>query len=113
MMKFDWVIARLKKNNSGSLPGLVTEVQWHVIGTDENGKSSWFAGAFPTEEPDPKKFVDFEKLTRDQVIQWVMNHVENHKLYNLMFIEEQIRQKIELEDIEEVNSDDFPWSVRP
>lgn len=112
MMKFDWKIDRLLKKTSGDLPGLITEVQWHVIGTDENGKSDWFSGAFPVSAPEATKFIEFEDLSKDQVLKWVQDYVANDKDYNINYIEDQIRKKIQMQDIESVTGDDLPWSVR-
>ena len=113
MMKFEWHVARLLKNTAGDFPGTITEVQWHVIGTDENGKSDWFAGAFTTGDPDPTNFIKFEDISKDQVLKWVKNYVETNENFNMTHIEEQIRLKIQRQDIEQVTGDDLPWAIRP
>ena len=112
MMKFDWKIDRLLKKTSGDLPGLVTEVHWHVIGTDENGKSDWFSGAFSVSAPETTKFIKFEDLSKNQVLKWVQDYVANDIEYNINHIEDQIRKKIQMQDIEPVIGDDLPWSIR-
>lgn len=112
-MKFEWKIAKLLKKTTGDIPGLVVEVQWHVIGTDENGKSGWFAGAFTTGAPDKNNFTKFEDLTKDQVLGWVREYIDNHEIYRMAHIEEQIRLQIKSQDVELVSKDDLPWVVRP
>lgn len=52
--------------------GVVKTVTWELVGTDsESGKTAKLGDTVGLNPADPESFIEFESLTKDQVIEWV------------------------------------------
>lgn len=107
---YTWKITGVKKAPSlDGLSNVITHVNFDYTGSKGSGankKESTFHGACPVGAPDSESFIDIDKVTEANVIEWAQaNHPVDH-------MNEVIGKKIaELETPTnvEVNSSELSW----
>jgi hypothetical protein len=71
-------ISNAKSTNMYGMNNIIKEVKFILTGTDGvNTMKNFFAVTL--DYPETENFIEFEKLTKDQILQWVLNKVgEDH-----------------------------------
>ena len=82
-IKYTWKITGVKKAPSlDGLSNVITHVNFDYTGSKGSGankKQSTFHGACPVGAPDSENFIDIDKVTEANVIEWAKaNHPVNH-----------------------------------
>ena len=80
---YTWKITGVKKAPSlDGLSNVITHVNFDYTGSEGSGdskKESTFHGACPVGKPDSESFIDIDKVTEANVIEWAqVNHPVDH-----------------------------------
>lgn len=108
-----WDIRGLRKTDINGLSGVITSIDWTLIGTDENGNSGEFLGetSFPVNGVNSETFSVYEDLTKEIVVEWIIAHINTIGGYwrNINeFIIDEIRKNTN--PIVDVDNLHLPWS---
>jgi hypothetical protein len=114
-LTYEWKLTGLKKQNGENLNDVVVGTNWKLTGTDEDGFQGTFNGATPfsISSVNPTNFTEYNSLTEEQVLGWVMSHVSGSSNTNYMsHINEVILRDINSKKWTrmEVMETDLPWS---
>ena len=112
-LEHSWEIRGLRKTDINGLSSIITSVDWTLYGTDINGNAGEFLGetTFPISEVNADKFSVYEQLNKEDVIQWIVEHINTIGGYwkNINeFILDKIRKNTN--PIVEVDNLHLPWS---
>tara|TARA_B100000427_G_scaffold217069_1_gene181269 strand:- start:358 stop:819 length:462 start_codon:yes stop_codon:yes gene_type:complete len=100
---FTWTISNLHRRLSD---GLVEHATWSQ--TAKRGELvTSMGGIINFQEPDPGKFIDYDKLTEDIVIQWTKDTLTEEQL---TIIKGELIHKLDLLETP-VSGDGLPWIV--
>ena len=70
-MNYSWIMGPFRVQlQDGNLQNVVTTVDWRRVCTQDSHTASCY-GQVTCPAPNPDSFVDFAKLTEDQVVGWV------------------------------------------
>ena len=83
--------------NKGKMKNVITNVHWKYIGENEDGIISSLYGSRNLELPNAKNFIDYNKLTEEQIISWIEPLLDIEEMKNI--ISEQINLKINPEKV--------------
>lgn len=105
---YKWRVTGLKVKDENDNADAVVQVYWEKKGIDENGLSASFNGVTPftsTTMPEGSKFIPFEELTEEIVLEWVQAvTVGSYETHINSYIENQI-DKI----INPISRATLPW----
>ena len=75
-------ISNAKSTNMNGMNNIIKEVKFSLSGTDEVNTVTNF---FPVklDYPEAENFVEYENLTRDQILKWVINKVGEDRINDL------------------------------
>jgi hypothetical protein len=112
-LEHSWEIRGLRKTDINGLSSVITSVDWTLSGTDINGNTGEFLGetTFPISEVNSNKFSVYEQLNKEDVVQWIVEHINTIGGYwrNINeFILDEIRKNTN--PIVEVDNLHLPWS---
>ena len=64
---------------ANSLKNVVSEIHWQLYADDETNTANVY-GAIGVEGVDPDNFIDYEDLTKDQIIEWAILAIGEDKV---------------------------------
>lgn len=104
---YDYEIVQLETNTVADNPDTVVHVFFKITGTDANGASGSFMGGKRWTDPiNPDgEFVQFENLTKDIVVSWIQQEIQNTAGYS-EHIDEMIQNDI---NRQQINISPVPW----
>lgn len=111
--KYEWSIVDLITQKSvGDLQDVVVQCAWSVCGqyiekTGENSQNTWehhFGEIQVLPAPQSDNFVSYDKLTQDQVLQWLWNGMVDKDE-----IENQLKQKLDESKSNNIGNAKLPW----
>jgi len=71
-MNYEWTFPALHvARHADGLSNVVTDVDWRLTATDDEGHSAVLTGRVGIADPDAGSFTDFDSLTAEQVQAWV------------------------------------------
>ena len=112
---YTWKILNLiTQKNVNNLQNVVVQCAWSVCGTcvektGEMDQLSWehhIGGLETLPQPQPENFIEYAKLTEDQILQWLWNGVIDKNK-----IEQELRQKIDESKSPSVGESPLPWAA--
>ena len=104
---YTWKITGVKKLPTlGELSNVITHINFDYtgsIGSGEDKKESTFHGTCPIGSPDAENFVEIDKLTEEDVINWAKAH------HSVVGMNKVISEKLGEPIYVEVTSSELPW----
>jgi len=97
-MKFTWSFEKLEvsANPLQGLDDVILQVHWRCTGTSDDSPplTETVYGSVVLDSPDPEEFTDFNDITKDQLIEWVVPKIGDGATKEA--VENMIGEKIEL-----------------
>jgi hypothetical protein len=113
-LTYTFELTSLITKNANDLVGAIAEVYWTCTGKNLKGTEGAFTGTtiFDLENVDSEKFIEFNNLTKEQVLTWVEDALNSTNTYPTFadvtrIIERQITEKIE--HTHTILPFNFPW----
>lgn len=79
---FTMDISNAKSTNMNGMNNIIKQLRFSLTGTDGvNTVTNFFAVTL--DNPAPENFIEFENLTRDQILQWVTDKVGEDQINSL------------------------------
>lgn len=112
---YNWKILNLiTQKNIGDLQNVVVQRAWSVCGLyvekiSDIEQLSWehHIGGFETLPlPQQENFVEYDKLTQDQILQWLWNGVIDKNA-----IEDELKKKIDESKSSTIGNPPLPWAA--
>lgn len=107
MISYNWNIKSLRKTNLDNLSGVVIEVYWDCVGTDDDDYTGIFSGFTIFKNVDPNNFIDFDNLTEEIVLSWVQPEVYS-KYWD--HVEAKIQEYINAKKNPVIDVTQLPWN---
>lgn len=109
MINYTWKIHSLTKRTINAVNNVVFTVVWEKFGITDDGYSGSVKSAanFNIVDIEEEKFVPYEQLTEEILIEWVKNFIDEES------INKGIEQEIEKAKSQwiQVNDGEFPWNI--
>jgi hypothetical protein len=110
MINYIWKIARVEVKAESGMENIIQTVYWHKMGVDIDGDIGDFFGNTILPTPSTGSFINFNQLTEEQVVEWVIQSidVDYHNRVN-KYIERSIKKK--KNRIKEIPDTELPWNI--